>query len=246
MEENVSAPEITPNTESIINIDQTERTKQTGKKVFYVIISVILLIIISTGVYMISVLISDKVNEDIANSQIVNTPTPGQTPVTSSQNPEEWAIYYDPATKFGFRYPQDWTLSQQGAGDNTWISITSNNIAVSQSQEPVFGLLVSVQYVNGGSYTTQKDLQNFVDTQGIKKYYKTKEINASFDNFSGFPSLKYEYEGTEDPWRYHFWGQIIGKNGTLIALSIVDTREDKGLNTDEIVRQIFSSVQIAQ
>lgn len=175
-----------------------------------------------------------------------STPTPTPEPTTPStpiveDETKDWKTYTDSKTSLTFNYPKDWTVSKQGSETNPWIDISSPDKAEPGAQAPSIGMGISLQLFERFQPVPQDDLQRLVKDEGVLKHYKVRTIKESFETVSKHPAFSYEYEGTESPYSFHFWGVNVARGKTIISLLITDFKADTSLNTQEIANQILST-----
>jgi hypothetical protein len=162
---------------------------------------------------------------------------------TLSNVPADWKTYVDPETSFTFSYPKDWTITKQG-GVAPWIEIYSPDNANPGDQEPSIGMTIGFQLFEKQQSVSSADLQQLVKDKGVSKQYKVHPVEESHTTISNFPAFRYEYEGSESPYLFHFWGVNVAKDKTIISLSIADIKRDQSLDSASIVQSILSSIKI--
>lgn len=176
-------------------------------------------------------------------SSVPNTNFP--KPSTTSDPTANWKTYEDTINKFSIKYPNGWSVSKQG-GAFPWINIDSPDIAPKGSQDTSIGMSVGIQVFNMLQTITDNDLRQLVVDEGILKHFKVNIVTEGYLSIQNHKMFKYEYNGIEPNYLFHFWGMNITNNQTIISVQITDTKQDKSLNTTELANQILSSFKFEQ
>jgi len=170
----------------------------------------------------------------------LSNPTPTTNPSSTSDPTVNWKTYTDSAHGFSVKYPNNWTVLP-GGGAFPWININSPDVGPKGSQDAHIGMSASIQVFNAVKQIENADLKQLVSDEGILKHAKVNIVTESFATIQNHQIFKYEYEGNEQGYLFHYWGMNIANDKNIISLLITDFKEDKSLNTQELATQILST-----
>ena len=157
------------------NIQQTNQNLY--KKLFFILIGIILLVGLSIGAYLLGkagVIKEDKNEATTESTTLAKAVTTTSTPENSV--PSSWKSYYDNDYLISFKYPNTWDnpkieINKKGEG---WFNLDYKDLIFENGQD---GTWKSVELSNYSTYTENSDLQAKVEK--LKTIYQTKTVNPT-------------------------------------------------------------------
>ncbi len=183
-------------------------------------------------------------NSQFQKSSSTSDFSPTLLPTASYNNLDKktanWKIYVDNEHGFSIKYPNDWLL-QKGGGVRPWIDVFSPDIGPVGRQEPKIGMSLNITVFDALKSVSDDDLKQLLKTEGILKHFTVDKITEGFISLQNHTMFKYEYQGNQNSYLFHYWGENIENGDMIISILVTDFKEDESLNTDEIANQILAS-----